>query len=396
MSDIFRASTLRIQVITFLLTFFGVSTVAKTNFATLTSQQKTVWSRQVWKQARENSFIMQYAGKGENAMFQRITELTKDERGDRAVITLVTDLEGDGVAGDRDLEGNEDELKAFDQAITIDQIRNAVRNTGRMADQRTIVNFREQAKSALAHWLAERMDQMAFLTLSGIGYNKLTNGANRPAGSAFTDLTFAPTPANAPTNARHLRVSGNTIAAGNTASLTATDKLKYNHIIDIHVYAKLQFLRPVRTSAGQDLYHLFLHPLALAELKKDPDFRENIRHAWTRGSANPIFKGGESYLLDGLMIHSYRHSFNTKGAPAGQKWGSGGAIDGNRMLLCGAQAMGIADLGPGYWDEKSDFDYNNQKGIAYGKIFGLMKPKFRSRVTGTEQDFGVIAIDAAI
>lgn len=369
--------------------------MAKTNFAALTTEQKTVWSRSVWKQARENSFIMQYAGKGENAMFQRITELTKDERGDRAVITLVTDLEGDGVAGDNDLEGNEDELKAFDQVITIDQIRNAVRNTGRMADQRTIVNFREQAKSALAHWLAERMDQMAFLTLSGIGYNKKTNGANREATSAFMDLAFAGD-VTAPSAARHLRIAGNGIDAGSTTALTATDKLKYNHIIDIHTYAKLQFIRPVRTSAGQELYHLFLHPLAMAELKKDADFRENIRHAWTRGSANPLFKGGESYLLDGVMVHSYRHSYNTTGAAAGQKWGADGSVNGNRMLLCGAQAMGIADLGPGYWDEKKDFDYNNQKGIAYGKIFGLLKPKFYSRITGNEQDFGVIAIDAAI
>lgn len=368
--------------------------MAKTNFAALTTEQKTVWSRQVWKQARETSFIMQYAGKGENAMFQRITELTKDEKGARAVITLVTDLEGDGVAGDADLEGNEDELKAYDQVIQIDQIRNAVRNTGRMADQKTIVNFRSQAKSALAHWLAERMDQMAFLTLSGIGFNKNTDGSDRGP-SAFTSLAFA-ADVSAPTAARHYRISGNGLDVGNTAALTSTDKLKYNHIIDIHTQAKLQFLRPVRTSGGQELFHLFMHPLALAELKKDPDFRENIRHAWTRGSTNPLFKGGESYLLDGVMIHSYRHSYNTKGAAGGSKWGSAGAVDGNRMLLCGAQAMGIADIGPGYWDEKKDFDYNNQKGIAYGKMFGFLKPKFHSRVTNDVQDFGVMCIDTAL
>lgn len=372
--------------------------MAKTNFAQLTTEQKTVWSRDVWKAAREKSFIMQYAGKGENSMIQRITELTKDERGDRAVITLVTDLEGDGVAGDADLEGNEDELKAYDQVISIDQIRNAVRNTGRMADQKTVVNFREQAKSALAHWLAERMDQMAFLTMSGIGYGKLTNGADRDPlvhGDAFSQLGFA-ADVTAPTNARHLRVDGTGIAMGDTAALKPTDKLTYNHIIDIHTYAKMQFIRPIRTGSGNELYHLFIHPLALAELKKDQDFRDNVRHAWTRGSANPLFKGGESFLLDGVMLHSYRHSYNTKGAADGEKWGASGDVNANRMLLCGAQAMGLADLGPGYWDEKNDFDYNNQKGIAYGKIFGLKKPVFHSQIADSKQDFGVIAIDAAI
>lgn len=366
----------------------------KTNFAALTTEQKTVWSRDVWKQARENSFIMQMASKGANAPIQRITELTRDERGDRAVITLVTDLEGDGVAGDADLEGNEDELKAFDEVITIDQLRNAVRNTGRMADQRTVVNFREQAKDTLGFWLADRMDQMAILTLSGVGYGFHTNGAAR-VDSQLPSLSFA-SDVSAPSSARHLRISGNGIDVGDTAALTPTDTLKYNHIIDMHTYAREQFIRPVRTAAGVDIYHLFLGPQAMAQLKKDPDFRENLRHSWTRGSGNPLFKGGESFMLDGVVVHSIRHSYNNRGADRGAKWGATGDVEGNRMLLLGAQALGVADLGPGYWDEKKDFDYNNQKGIAYGKIFGLLKPKFHSQVTGDVQDFGVIAVDVAI
>ena len=369
--------------------------MAKTNFAKLTTEQKTVWSRDVWKAARESSFIMQYAGKGANSMIQRITELSKTERGDRAVMTLVTDLEGDGVAGDDDLEGNEDELKAYDQVIVIDQIRNAVRNTGRMADQKTVVQFREQGKSALGHWLAERVDQMVFLQMSGIGYDKMTNGADRDPESAFTKLAFA-ADVRTPTGDRHLRVSGDTLDSGDTAAITPTDTLSYNHIIDMQVYAKLNFIRPIRTGNGSDIYHLFVHPLAMAKLKKDPEFRENIRHAWSRGSENPLFKGGESYLLDGVMVHTYRHSFNTRGAAAGAKWGAAGDVDGNRMLLCGAQALGFCDLGAGYWDEKSDFDYNNQKGIAYGKILGFLKPQFHSTISGDVQDFSIVAIDCAI
>jgi N4-gp56 family major capsid protein len=367
----------------------------KTNFSKLTTEQKTVWSRDVWKQARENSFIMQMASKGANSPIQRITELTKSERGDRAVITLVTDLEGDGVVGDADLEGNEDELKAYDEVIAIDQLRNAVRNTGRMADQKTVVNFRENAKDTLAFWLADRMDQMAVLTLSGITYGVKTNGAARPASSKLTDLAFA-ADVSAPTTARHLRIKGNDVDTGNTASLTPTDKLKYNHIIDIHTFAREQFIRPIRTAAGVDIYHMYVSPQVMAQLKKDPDFRENIRHAWTRGSSNPLFKGGESYMLDGVVVHSLRHSYTNRGAANGAKWGAAGDVNGNRMLFLGAQALGVADLGPGYWDEKSDFDYNNQKGIAYGKIFGLLKPKFHSQVTGNVQDFGCIAVDVAI
>lgn len=369
--------------------------MAKTNFAALLDNQKMVWSRSVWKAARENSFIMKFASTSDNSPIQRITELTRDERGDRAVITLVTDLETDGVAGDADLEGNEGTIEAHDQVIVIDQLRHAVRNTGRMNDQKTIVNFREQAKSVLSHWLADRMDQMAFLTMSGIAFTKMTNGATRPGSSGLPNLAYAAT-VTAPTANRHLRISGSTLAAGATASLTASDKITYDHIIDMHTFAKVNFIRPIRGDGGEEVYHLIIHPLVLAQLKKDQNFRENIRHAWTRGGSNPLFKGGESFLLDGVMVHSYRHCFNTKGAAAGSKWGAAGAVDGSRMLFLGAQALGIADLGPGYWDEKNDFDYNNQKGIAYGKIAGMLKPVFKSPVTGTQEDFGMFVVDVAL
>lgn len=369
--------------------------MAKTNFGALLTQQKMVWSRSVWKAARENSFIMKFASKSDNSPIQRITELTRDERGDRAVITLVTDLDTDGVAGDADLEGNEGTLEAMDQVIVIDQLRHAVRNTGKMNDQKTIVNFREQAKSALAHWLADRMDQMAFLTMSGVAFTKNTNGSTRAGSSGLPNLAYAAT-VTAPTANRYLRVSGTSLVSTANTGLTATDKLTYNHIIDMHTYAKVNFLKPVRSEGGDELYHLIMHPMALAVLKKDPDFRENIRQAWTRGGSNPLFKGGESFLLDGVMVHSYRHCYNTRGAAAGQKWGSTGNVEGCRMLFLGAQALGIADLGPGEWVEKDTFDYHNQKGIAYGKIAGMLKPRFKSPVTGTTEDFGMFVVDVAI
>ena len=89
-------------------------------------------------------------------MIQHITELKKTEKGARAVITLLADLEGDGIAGDRTLEGNEEAMKSMDQVIRIDQLRNATRHEGKMADQKSVVNFRENARDKLAYWVADR------------------------------------------------------------------------------------------------------------------------------------------------------------------------------------------------------------------------------------------------
>ena len=139
-----------------------------TNFSLLTNEQKTIWSRDTWKNARNLSFIGKFLGEGPTALVQHITELKKSEKGARAVITLLADLTGDGVAGDRTLEGNEEQMQTFDQVIRIDQLRHANRHEGKMADQKSVVEFRNNSKNVLAYWLSDRIDQMAFLTLAGI------------------------------------------------------------------------------------------------------------------------------------------------------------------------------------------------------------------------------------
>ena len=174
-----------------------------TNFALLTNEQKTAWSMDMWKHARNYSFVNKFLGKGSNSMIQHITELKKSEKGARAVITLLADLEGDGVAGDRTLEGNEEAMKSYDQVIRIDQLRHANRHEGRMADQKSIVEFRGNSRDLLSYWLADRMDQLAFQTMAGISYAKKTNGANR-VGSDLQYLEFA-ADVSAPTAARRLR-----------------------------------------------------------------------------------------------------------------------------------------------------------------------------------------------
>ena len=144
-----------------------------TNFALLTNEQKTAWSMDMWKHARNYSFVNKFLGKGSNSMIQHITELKKSEKGARAVITLLADLEGDGVAGDRTLEGNEEAMKSYDQVIRIDQLRHANRHEGRMADQKSVVEFRNNSRDVLGYWLAERIDQLAFLTPQAMAKLKL-------------------------------------------------------------------------------------------------------------------------------------------------------------------------------------------------------------------------------
>ncbi len=79
--------------------------MALTNFARLTTDQKLVWSRDVWKDARDQQFFNKFVGTGENNVVQRITELTKTERGEECIMHLLADLTDDGVTGDNEREG---------------------------------------------------------------------------------------------------------------------------------------------------------------------------------------------------------------------------------------------------------------------------------------------------
>ena len=133
--------------------------MAQTNFAGLTSQQKIVWSRDVWAAARDQMFIKKFIGSGDNAVIQRITELTKTERGEQVIMHLVADLVDDGVTGDNEREGNEEAMQSYSQLINMDLITHSVRNKGKLSDQKSIIKFREMGKDRLAYWLANRVDQ---------------------------------------------------------------------------------------------------------------------------------------------------------------------------------------------------------------------------------------------
>ena len=366
-----------------------------TNFGALTQEQKTVWSMDLWKQARNQSFINKFLGKGPNSMIQHITELKKSEKGARAVITLLADLTGDGVAGDRTLEGNEEAMQSFDQVIRIDQLRHANRHEGRVADQKSIVEFRGNSKDVLAYWLADRMDQLAFLTLAGVGYSKTNRGAPR-VGSDLQYLEFAQD-VSAPSANRRLRWDGTAktmTIGGSTSSIVAADTPTWEMLVQLKAYAKDHYIRGIKEDGGEETFHVFLTPQAMAKLKLDNNYMLNVRHAQQRGDGNVLFTGS-SVKIDGLYLHEFRHVYNTANAASGSKWGGTGTVDGCSIAFCGAQALGMADIGAPEWVEKG-FDYENQQGISVSKILGFLKPEFSSIYeSGSVEDFGVINVFCA-
>ena len=366
--------------------------MSQTNFAALTADQKLVWSRDLWEECRDKMFMSKFMG-GDSAIVQRITELTKTEKGEQVIFHLLADLQGDGIVGDNEREGLEEAMLSYNDKIGFDLISHGVRETGKVATQKTIIDFRKAGMSRLAFWLANRVDQLSILTLSGISYAFNTDGSTRTE-TAFSSLAFA-SDVSAPTTNRHRRWDATSgLVAGDTAAVAAADTLTYKSIVDISTYAKTSYLKPIM-SGGKEYYVAFVRPEAMAQLKKDDDYQRAVVTGMQRSDSNPWFTGGV-VTVDGLVLHEHTLVYNTTGAVSGAaKWGAGSDVDGARMLVCGPQALGFADLASPSWVEKK-FQYDSQLGINVDKMFGLVKPKFYSQHHDAVEDFGVMAVDHAI
>lgn len=304
---------------------------------------------------------------------------------------LVTDLTGGGVVGDNQLEGNEEALLTDSQTIQIDQLRNGVRSKGRMSEQETTLRFRVQAKDALSFWLADSIDELAFLTAAGRAYTLNLDGSTRGA-SQWPAFTFAADVVAASTN--RVIYAG---SATSEATLTAADKMTWNLIIKAKAFAKRKRIRPIR--AGGKLYYiLVLSTEQCRDLEQDTDYKTLTAQAMPRGMDNPLFTNAKRVVSD-VVIYDHAKVYNTLGLSSGSKWGSGSTIDGAQAMLMGAQALGFAQLAgaadSGYVESDST-DYGNRPAIGIGRIIGYLKPQYKSRYDSqTREDYGLVTLKTA-
>lgn len=369
-----------------------------TDFAALQPHKKRAWGHSAYEAFRDAFFFRDWLGKGQGAVVENITELTKNNKGvSGAMLHLVADLEGGGATGDNQLEGRESKLDSYWQEVQFDQLRKAVRDVGRCSDQRSVINFRKEARNKLAFWLANSAEDMMVLTASGLSYALNTDGSPRvtPVGEdAWTQLDFA-ADVKVPTANRHFRWDVDTISGlqqGDTTQVAAADVPKYGMVIDSITEAQSRGLKPIRRG-GREYYVFLVHPRTMGHLYKDSDFRSAIINAGVRGEDNKIFNGA-MVTMHGAIIHPWRKVFTTLGATAPNKWG-GGSVNGSRTLLLGSQGLALADLETPVWEEKP-FDYGNSQGIAIAKMWGCLKPQFYCPIARSVEDFGVIAIDHAL
>jgi len=332
---------------------------------------------------KKSYFSKKFIGKNDNAVIQQLTDLD-NAAGDKVAFDLSVNLRNKPTVGDNRLEGNEENLRFYQDEIYIDQIHHGVSAGGRMTRKRTVHNLREVARARLSEHLARWVDELTFIYLSG------ARGINQDFIEDLAYAGHAGNPVQAP-DPDHQMFAGGKVK--NT--ITATDKISRNLIEAATVKARImQALNPDQSNMaptnvnGDNHYVLVMSPYQMHDLRNDNasgwmDIQKAAAAA--EGRNNPIFKGGAG-MINNVVLHEHESVIRF------DDYGSGGNVLAARALFLGRQAGAIAYGSSGgmrfAWAEEMH-DYGNEPVVSSGMTIGIKKTRFNN------QDFGVLAIDTA-
>ena len=371
--------------------------MASTAYGTNHGLTVKAWAKKLWIEALKETRYAQFKGStGQNSLISLKTETTK-EAGDRVTQGLRMQLTGIGISGDNTLEGNEEALVTYNDAVVIDQLRHAVRSSGKMSEQRVTFDHREEAKDGMRDWWSDRMDAWLFNQLCGATTQQTqANGVN----STSVDTRYSGMQAALAPDANHIFSSSNDVDNTTEASLSATTTfaLKYADIDRAVARAKTgvngqaPVMRPLKVN-GDDMFVLFIHPFSVTQLRKNTatgNFQD-IQKATLQGGKiadNPIITGLLGTYNKTLMVEDQRVPPVSTAVTSSTSY--------RRNVFCGAQACLMA-VGQNHSDAKmtwgeETFDHGNQLAVSSALIAGLKKAQFP--IAGTATDFATMVISS--
>lgn len=363
------------------------------NTVTIDANRQELWSKELMDDViTDLEGVMQFAGEDANNVLQISRELGK-KKGDTENFSLVARLTGDGVVGGEELEGNEESMDSFNETVSIDQLRNAVRLDGKLDAQKVVYDQIKKAREVCREWMKEQLVKQFFLKAGGVTNTSLvdTNGVAYSGRALWSN-----TPAFIPDADEAAGIGARYICAdaAGTDSLEDTDIMTLDLVEKAATLARLTnpLVQPLNIDGGQ-FYVMYLHPLQARDIRLSDDWKHAQQYARARGEKNPIFGRAlgvwsdvilmESRYVPWLDISVAGNSFR------GTATGTDCTADCARALLCGRQAVIMAEASNPKALVVETFDYQDKDGIATGFIGGFQKTLFNSK------EFGVIAVDSA-
>lgn len=310
--------------------------MADTQFATGATETVRRWAMMLWVEVPREIYWSKFMAEDQNAIIEVKNDLNGNP-GDQLTYTLSRKLTGAGASGDDTLEGSEEALPFYSDALTLDQRRNAVRLQGRLSEKRTAFDQRKAATGHLKTWLAETIDDGIFTQFDTSPTTIVWPGSVSSVATLLTTSLLSPA------------VIDRTVAK----AVKASPKVW-----------------PVRIK-GDDYYVLVMHTDVGYDLRQDTTWQGYQQNgAQVQGDDNPIFSGRFG-IFNGVILHTHEK------VPVATNGGASGAIAWASNLFLGKQA-GIYAWGrkPDAWEK--EFDYGNKVGFAIGAIWQMKKAVFNS------------------
>ena len=342
-----------------------------------------LWSKKLAVEVSKATAIAPLIGTSTNSIIQ-LKDETQKAAGDKVTFGLRTQLIGDGVTESQILEGNEEALTTYSDAIFINELAHAVRvkNDQTIDAQRVPFSLRDEANSGLTDWYADRMSMMFFMQVGGFTAPTM----------AFEGRTITVANVHYGFNAPTAPSSGRVLRAGSQATdqaLTSSDTFNLQLIDKAVEMAKVANpkIRPVNVN-GEKVYVMYLHPYQVTDLRTNTSAGQwlDIQKAAYMGSRanNPIFDGSLG-MYNGVVLREAEHVVPGVNASTGAQ-----ITTVRRAVLLGAQsavaAFGMKTAPEKYKRVEELFDYQRELGVSVQTVLGMKKTVFNS------QDFGAIVV----
>ncbi len=364
------------------------------NFQVATGSNHNVlnWERVLNREVLKMMQFTNWFGSGVDSAIKVIGDPLRGNKpgnaGDTVYTTLLVNLTGDGIAGDTQLQGSEESLTLHRQTVTINQLRQGVKSDGRMTNQRTFINFMQEARQVLQKWGSDALDFWGANQLGGISTGLVSNnkaGMQTPTApsSATDNIRIIYGPATFTTEA--------SLSVSHTA-----DKFFRVTMLDTATAVAataVPAIEPVQTANGPK-YVAILHPFQIMDLRTYAaagvvswyDYNKAIVQGGTGRGQDLIGNPARGALgeYNNVLIFQDNRIPKTPGLARVRRGVFMGAQA--ATLAFGADSAGAENLRFRF-DEQEE-DYKNRIGISVRVMGGLKKNVYNSI------DHGVIVMSS--
>jgi N4-gp56 family major capsid protein len=332
-------------------------------FLTNDGSTRKKWAKELYRAILKAVEFNDLVGTGPNSIVQLKTDLGKGE-GDTITFTIRLPLSGEGVVGNKTVEGNEEKLRTRNFSMTIEELNHAVDTGGRMDQQRVPFDLMQEGKDGLQEWWTDKLSDYVFATLCG-------DTSYQIAGETFAQACEAP-------DSDHLlRVndvaSDATMTAADMMDLSFLDRMK--QLAEVPTGTECYRIRPLLIG-GKKYFRVILHNYVF----------DRLRQNFNAGQWGDMLRSAQKLALPNIEFE-YNGMLVSKSERI-RVSSTNSAVYNN--ILLGAQAACFAWGGAG--ESKSSVmafvpyekDAKRYIMIRGGGIFGCKKTRFQSK------DFGII------